>query len=85
MFKGRSVTEFFNIKGNLYQFFKYFFYRNLDYSIGLTASAVGNHEFDLGLDAINKNFGDSKFKYLNANIFDKNTKKRAKMPNTKGS
>ncbi|QGU94268.1 LysM peptidoglycan-binding domain-containing protein [Clostridium bovifaecis] len=44
-------------------------------SIGITASAVGNHEFDWGVDKIAKWSEKGKFNFLASNIYDKNTGK----------
>ncbi|WP_315121757.1 5'-nucleotidase C-terminal domain-containing protein [uncultured Clostridium sp.] len=42
-------------------------------SIGLTASAVGNHEFDWGMDRIGKWSKEAGFDFLASNIYDKKT------------
>ncbi len=45
------------------------------HAINLEASALGNHEFDWGLDKIETWAKDGKFDFLAANIIDKNTGK----------
>jgi len=48
----------------------------------LDAASLGNHEFDFGVDTLKKRIGESKFPWLNINLFDENgnllpgTKKR---------
>lgn len=42
--------------------------------IGVVASAVGNHEFDWGLQYIDQWAKDGKFEFLASNIYDKTTK-----------
>ncbi len=42
-------------------------------AMGLTASAVGNHEFDWGVELIEKWAKDGDFTYLASNIYDKKT------------
>ncbi|HWN09011.1 MAG TPA: bifunctional UDP-sugar hydrolase/5'-nucleotidase [Pyrinomonadaceae bacterium] len=42
---------------------------------GLDYSAIGNHEFDFGPDELEKRIKESKFKWLAANVIDKNTGK----------
>ena len=49
---------------------------------GLTAAAVGNHEFDFGLDTLKSRMSEAKYPYLAANILDASTNQRAKFPNT---
>lgn len=44
-------------------------------SIGITASAIGNHEFDWGSDKIAKWAKDGNFDFLASNIYDKTTGK----------
>lgn len=44
-------------------------------AIGIEASSVGNHEFDWGLDYINKWAQDGDFDFLASNIYDKTTGK----------
>lgn len=41
--------------------------------VGLTASAIGNHEFDWGTDRIAKWAADGNYKFLASNIYDKTT------------
>lgn len=49
---------------------------------GLTASAIGNHEFDFGLPALKSRMNEAHYPYLAANINDKATGKLASFPNT---
>lgn len=59
---------------------------------GLSAAAVGNHEFDFGpelpsdssdkLGAIKARMSEARYPYLAANIMDKSTGKLARFPNT---
>src|SRR6185436_18404421 len=42
---------------------------------GLDYSALGNHEFDFGPDVLRTRMSESKFKWLAANVFDKQTGK----------
>ncbi len=44
-------------------------------AIGLDYSAFGNHEFDISTDELLKRIGESKFKWLGANIIDSRTGK----------
>ncbi|MFL5455864.1 MAG: bifunctional metallophosphatase/5'-nucleotidase [Myxococcales bacterium] len=44
--------------------------------IGITAAAVGNHEFDFGLDALKARFSQASYPFLCANVFEKGTRKR---------
>ena len=44
-------------------------------AVGVVASAVGNHEFDWGVDRIAKWAEDGGYKFLAANIYDKTTGK----------
>jgi 2',3'-cyclic-nucleotide 2'-phosphodiesterase/3'-nucleotidase/5'-nucleotidase len=44
-------------------------------SVGVVASAVGNHEFDFGINKIEKWAKDGGFKFLASNIYDKTTGK----------
>lgn len=46
--------------------------------IGFDAMAVGNHEFDWGLDKLQQQIDQSKFPYLGANVIDRETGKTAK-------
>ena len=47
----------------------------------LTASAVGNHEFDFGLEFLHEQMRNSSFDYLVANLRDKATQSRTFLPN----
>ncbi|OQY09595.1 MAG: multifunctional 2',3'-cyclic-nucleotide 2'-phosphodiesterase/5'-nucleotidase/3'-nucleotidase [Fusobacteriia bacterium 4572_132] len=51
---------------------------NMMKALGVTASAVGNHEFDWGRDYIAKWAKDGNFDYLAANIYDTKTNKPVK-------
>jgi len=42
---------------------------------GLDYATFGNHEFDFGPDVLRQRMGESKFKWLAANVFDKTTGK----------
>jgi 2',3'-cyclic-nucleotide 2'-phosphodiesterase (5'-nucleotidase family) len=44
--------------------------------IGLDAAAVGNHEFDWGVDTLRARMGQAPFAWLSANIFEKATGER---------
>src|SRR4051812_37493191 len=44
--------------------------------IGLTAAAIGNHEFDFGLAALGRRFAQASYPFLSANVFEKGTRKR---------
>lgn len=44
-------------------------------AIGLDYATFGNHEFDFGPDVLRKRMGESKFKWLAANVVDKKTGK----------
>ena len=44
--------------------------------IGVTASAIGNHEFDFGLPALKDRMAQAKYPLLAANIFKKGTQER---------
>jgi 2',3'-cyclic-nucleotide 2'-phosphodiesterase (5'-nucleotidase family) len=44
--------------------------------IGLTAAAVGNHEFDFGLDSMKARFAQASYPFLCAIVFEKGTRKR---------
>ncbi|HET9581937.1 MAG TPA: 5'-nucleotidase C-terminal domain-containing protein [Gemmatimonadota bacterium] len=44
--------------------------------IGLDAAAVGNHEFDWGVDTLRARIGQAPFAWLSANIFEKASGKR---------
>jgi len=52
---------------------------------GLNAAAIGNHEFDFGLDALKARMKEAHYPYLAANISDKSSGKPADFPNTHGS
>lgn len=43
--------------------------------LGLDYATFGNHEFDFGPDVLRQRIGESKFKWLAANVFDKQTGK----------
>jgi len=45
-------------------------------AIGVTASAIGNHEFDFGLPVLLERIAQAKYAVLAANIFNKGTKTR---------
>jgi len=45
-------------------------------AIGVTASAVGNHEFDFGMPVLKERIAQAKYPILAANIFLKGTQKR---------
>lgn len=47
----------------------------------LTATTLGNHEFNKGLDFLTKLMKNSKFDFLVSNIQDKKTKKKVFLPN----
>jgi len=51
--------------------------------LGLQAAAVGNHEFDFGLEALKARMSEALYPYLAANIFQKGTKTLASFPNTR--
>lgn len=44
--------------------------------VGMDAAAIGNHEFDWGIDALKANMARSKFPILSANVFYKGTRTR---------
>ena len=44
--------------------------------IGVTAAAVGNHEFDFGLASLGQRFAQATYPFLAANVFEKGTRKR---------
>jgi len=44
--------------------------------IGVTAAAVGNHEFDFGLASLGQRFAQASYPFLSANVFEKGTRKR---------
>jgi 5'-nucleotidase len=50
---------------------------------GVNAAAVGNHEFDFGLDTLKARMSEARFPYLAANISEKATGLPADFPNTK--
>lgn len=52
---------------------------------GLTAAAIGNHEFDFGLKNLKERMHQAHYPYLAANIFTKKTGQRALFPNTYSS
>ena len=54
-------------------------------AMGLTAAAIGNHEFDWGADTLKARMSEAKYSYLAANIFDKQSGKLAEFPNTSPS
>jgi 5'-nucleotidase / UDP-sugar diphosphatase len=43
--------------------------------MGYTAMALGNHEFDYGVDILRERINDAKFSILSANVIDKGTEK----------
>jgi len=45
-------------------------------NVGFDAMAVGNHEFDWGVETLRERVRQSRFPYLAANIFEKSTNKR---------
>jgi 5'-nucleotidase len=49
---------------------------------GLTAAAIGNHEFDFGILALKERMKEAKYPYLAANIQDSQTLQPASFPNT---
>ncbi|MFZ9595451.1 MAG: bifunctional metallophosphatase/5'-nucleotidase [Bdellovibrionia bacterium] len=49
---------------------------------GLSASAVGNHEFDFGLPTLKQRLSEAHYPYLAANVRDRETQKLAPFPNT---
>jgi 5'-nucleotidase len=49
--------------------------------IGVSAAAVGNHEFDFGIPSLGSRFAEAKYPYLSANIFEKSSGKRVVWPN----
>lgn len=49
--------------------------------IGVSAAAVGNHEFDFGIPSLSSRFTEAKYPYLSANIFEKSTGNRVVWPN----
>ena len=51
----------------------------------LTAAAIGNHEFDFGVNQLKDRMREAKYPYLAANILDKSSKELADFPNTKPS
>lgn len=50
-------------------------------TVGITAAAIGNHEFDFKQDALRLRMAEAKYPYLAANITDKSTGKRPDYPN----
>ncbi len=51
-------------------------------AIGVNAAAVGNHEFDFGLEALKVRMSEAKYPYLAANILEKSTGQMPAFPNT---
>ncbi len=49
--------------------------------IGVSAAAVGNHEFDFGIPSLHSRFNEARYPYLSANIFEKKTGHRVTWPN----
>ena len=49
---------------------------------GLTAAAVGNHEFDFGINSLKSRMAEAKYPYLAANLWDKASGQRTDLPNT---
>ena len=45
-------------------------------AIGVTAAAIGNHEFDFGMPALQQNMAHAKYPMLAANVFLKGTRNR---------
>src|SRR6266850_1644495 len=45
-------------------------------AVGVSASAVGNHEFDFGLPVLKERMAQAKYPILGANIFLKGTRTR---------
>src|SRR5205807_8027813 len=45
-------------------------------AVGVTAAAVGNHEFDFGVPALAERIAEARFPILAANIFKKGTRER---------
>ena len=39
--------------------------------IGVSAAAIGNHEFDFGIPSLHSRFREAKYPYLTGNIFEK--------------
>jgi 5'-nucleotidase len=52
---------------------------------GLTASAVGNHDFDFSLAALKTRAAEARYPYLAANVRERNTGELAPFPNTSPS
>lgn len=50
--------------------------------LGLTASAIGNHEFDFGQEALRARMTEARYPYLASNIEDRATGALAQFPNT---
>lgn len=46
----------------------------------LTASAVGNHEFDFGIPSLKQRMTEALYPYLTSNIFDRQSQKQAPFP-----
>jgi 2',3'-cyclic-nucleotide 2'-phosphodiesterase / 3'-nucleotidase / 5'-nucleotidase len=44
--------------------------------LGLDAAAIGNHEFDWGVDTLTKRLGEARYAWLSANIFERGTDRR---------
>ena len=51
-------------------------------SIGYDAAAIGNHEFDYGLDVLNERMREAKFPFISSNIIDNNTENTFVKPYT---
>lgn len=49
--------------------------------LGVSAAAIGNHEFDFGLPNMLKQFNKAHYPYLAANVYEKKTAKRPKWRN----
>jgi 5'-nucleotidase len=49
--------------------------------LGLDAAAVGNHEFDFGLEAFRARLGEASYPYLAANLVDRSTGKAPEIGN----
>jgi 5'-nucleotidase len=68
-----------SIESNLEQGAPMVQYFNL---LNLDAAAVGNHEFDFGLETLKTRMSEAKYPYLTANILDRETHQLASFPNT---
>src|SRR5438067_11836237 len=49
---------------------------DVDNAVGVTASAIGNHEFDFGIPVLQDRIAQAKYPLLAANIFVKGTRQR---------